>query len=81
MKPAHELGLKFRFHYRIIWAESSRLSRGEERKQSNCEDVTHECERDVRATMPRSRAATSAGVGKLTVMLAGLLILPSTPQF
>ena len=50
MKPAHELGLKFRFHYHIIYEESS-LSRGEECKQSKRESVTHDYERDVRATI------------------------------
>ena len=48
MKSVLELGLKFRFHYHIkrILAASS-LSRGEERKKSKREIITHDCERDV----------------------------------
>ena len=32
-----------------------RKFRGEERETSKCASVTHHCERDVRATMPRTR--------------------------
>ena len=33
-------------------------------QKSKRESVTRDCERDVRTTMPRSRAASSAGVGR-----------------
>ena len=62
LKPAHELELKFRFHYYIIKAAIS-LSRGEEPKNSKRKGVTHNRERDVRATMPQWQAASSAGIG------------------
>ena len=55
MKPAYQLGSNFVFHYHIIKAASN-LSRGEERKTSKRESLTHDCERGVRATMMRSLA-------------------------
>lgn len=91
MKPAHGLGLTFRSYYRIFQFTSS-LSLGEERQKSERENVTHDCKRDV-----RKRAASSTGVGRqsllarsnngypshvtLTVMLAFLFVLHSSPQF
>ena len=91
LKPANKLELKFRFHYHIIKAAIS-LSRGEESKKSKRKSVAHNRERDVRPTMPRSRAASSAGVVTqlllarasyftLTEMLTRLLVLRSSPQF
>ena len=68
MKPAHEY-----IRAQDLFSLSHHLGREQslpwKRTQTQRKSVAHEYERDVQATMPRSGAASSADVGRLTEML------------